>query len=157
MADNDVCVKTKDGRLIFPSPSGEKIRIKYIWNEKRDGLVEHERIDIVKEMNERAKGMSIPEQIARLDRGDTSVIDSKRITPEDYSCDVSGMPEHPIEVIDQVVQAKVAIQNLKAQEEENQKLKALQEDLIAKKAAYDAAMKAVDAAKADKAEKKDGE
>lgn len=150
---DDVCIK-KDGKLIFPSPSGEKIRIKYIWNEKRDGLVEHERIDIVKEMNERAKGMSIPEQIARLDRGDSSVLDPSKVTPEDYSCDVSGMPEHPIEIVDQVVQAKIAIQSLKAKEEEDEKLKALQEDLLAKKAAYDEAMKAIDAAKA---EKKDGE
>jgi hypothetical protein len=152
MAD-DVCLK-KDGQLIFPSPAGEKIRIKYIWNEDRTDLVEHERIDVVKEMNERAKGMSIPEQIARLDRGDTSVLDSNRVTPEDYNCDVSGMPEHPIEVIDQVVQAKASIQVLKAKEEQDKKLKALQEDLIVKKAAYDEAMKAIDAVKA---EKKDGE
>lgn len=154
MVENDVCLKTKDGKLIFPSPVGEKIRIKYIWNENRDGLVEHEKIDVIAEMNERAKGMSIPEQIARLDRGDLSVIDNSRVTPEDYECDLSGMPEHPIEVVDQVVQAKAVIQSLKAKEDEDKKLKALQEDLIAKKKAYDDAMKAIDAVKA---EKKDGE
>lgn len=156
--NNDVCIKTKDGQLIFPSPCGEKVRIKYIWNENRNGLVEHEKIDVVKEMNERAKGMSIPEQIARLDRGDTSVIDTSRITPDDYFCDLSGMPEHPIETVDQVVQAKAAIQVLKAKEEEDKKLKALQEDLIAKKKAYDDAMKAIDDAKAkSKVDMKEGE
>lgn len=154
---NDVCVKTKDGQLVFPSPVGEKVRIKYIWNENRDGLVEHEKIDIVQEMNERAKGMSIPEQIARLDRGDTSVLDNSRITPEDFHTDVSGMPEHPIEVIDQVVKARAAIAELKVKQEYEKKLKELQADLIAKKAEYDKAIKAVDDAKVQKVEEKDGE
>lgn len=153
---NDVCVKTKDGQLIFPSPVGEKVRIKYIWNENRDGLVEHEKIDIVQEMNERAKGMSIPEQIARLDRGDTSVLDNSRITPEDFNTDVSGMPEHPIEVIDQVVKAKIAISEMKMKEEYNAQLKALQDELLKAKEAYDKAAAAVDAEKA-KEIKKDGE
>lgn len=156
MANNDVCVKTKEGKLIYPSPAGEKVRVKYIWNENRDGLVEHERIDIVKEMNERAKGMSIPEQIARLDRGDTSVLDNSRITPEDFETDVSGMPEHPVEVIDQVVKAKIALSELKMKQEYDDKLKALQSELIKAKEAYDKATAAVDAAKAEKAEKKEG-
>ena len=154
---NNVSIQTKDGKLIFPSPVGEKVRIKYIWNENRDGLVEHEKIDIVKEMNERAKGMSIPEQIARLDRGDTSVLDNSRITPEDFSTDVSGMPEHPIELIDQVVQTRAALAELKAREEYENKLKELQAELLAKKAEYDKAIKAVDDAKAEKVEDKEGE
>lgn len=153
---NDVCVKTKDGKLIFPSPVGEKVRIKYIWNENRDGLVEHERIDIVAEMNERAKGMSIPEQIARLDRGDTSVLDPSRVTPEDFNTDVSGMPEHPIEVVDQVVKAKVALSELKMKQEYDDKLKELQAELIKAKEAYDKATAAVDAAKGEDI-KKEGE
>lgn len=155
--------KDKKGVLQFFSPSGEKLRIKYIWNENRDGLVEKEKIDIVAEMNERAKGTSIVEQIARLNRGDTSVIDPSRLTPEDFSADVSGMPESSIEIIDQVVQARAAVQELKAAEEsaraEREQLKKMQEDIIAKKQAYDAAVKAFDAQKAAAAEpaKKDGE
>lgn len=152
MANKEIFVKDENGNLQFYSPSGEKVRIKYIWNETRDGLVEHEKIDVVKEMNERAKGMSIPEQIARLDRGDTSVIDSSRITSEDFSCDVSGMPEHPIEIIDQVVQTRAALAELKVKEEYEKKLKELQAELVAKKAEYDKAMKAVDDAKAEKKE-----
>ena len=154
---NSVSIKTKDGKLIFPSPCGEKIRIKYMWNETRDQLVEREKIDIVQEMNERAKGMSIPEQIARLDRGDTSVLDNSRITPEDFETDVSGMPEHPIEIIDQVVQTRAALAELKIKEEYDAKLKELQAELIAKKAEYDKAIKAVDDAKASKDVVKDGE
>ena len=150
--ENDVCVKDKKGNLQFYSPSGEKVRVKYIWNETRDGLVEHERIDIVKEMNERAKGMTIPEQIARLDRGDTSVIDPSRITPEDFSTDVSGMPESCAEIIDQATQAKAAIIELKEREAAEAKLKAdykaLQDEIIKKKAEYDAAVKAFDDKKA---------
>lgn len=160
MANKDICVKDKNGNLQFYSPSGEKVRIKYIWNENRDGLVEHERIDIVKEMNERAKGMSIPEQIARLDRGDTSVIDPSHVTPEDFSTDVSGMPESVAEVIDQATRAKIAIMELKEREEAEKKLqadyKALQDEIIRTKAEYDAAVKAFDDKKAE-SEKKEGE
>lgn len=156
MANKEIFVKDENGVLQFYSPSGEKVRIKYIWNETRDGLVEHEKIDVVKEMNERAKGMSIPEQIARLDRGDTSVLRSDA-TPEDFECDVSGMPEHPIEIIDQVVKTKAAIAELKVREEYEKKLKELQAELVAKKAEYDKAMKAVDDAKAQKVEKKEGD
>lgn len=131
-------VKDKKGNLQFYSPVGEKIRIKYIWNETRDGLVEHERIDIVKVMNERAKGTSIVEQIARLDRGDTSVIDPSRVTAEDFSCDLSGMPESSIEIIQQKNDAKAAIMKIKAQEEvaaqQAEELKALQAQIDALKA-----------------------
>lgn len=143
MANNDGVifhepVKDKNGNLQFYSPSGDKVRIKYIWNETRDGLVEHEKIDIVKEMNERAKGTSIVEQIARLDRGDTSVIDPSRVTAEDFNCDVSGMPESSIEIIQQKNDAKVAIMKLKAQEEaaakQAEELKALQAQIDALKA-----------------------
>lgn len=152
----DCPVKDKNGNLQFFSPSGEKVRIKYIWNETRDGLVEHERIDIVKEMNERAKGMSIAEQIARLDRGDTSVIDPSRVTPEDFNCDASGMPESSIEIIQQLNDVKCTVAELKAQAKYDEELKVLKEQLIAKKAEYDAAMKALDDKKAA-SEVKDGE
>lgn len=163
MANNEkeIFVKDENGQLQFYSPSGEKVRIKYIWNENRDGLVEHEKIDVVKEMNERARGMSITEQIIRLDHGDTSVLDPNRVTPEDYSCDLSGMPEHPIEVIDQVVQAKAQISAIKAYEENKAKedayLKKLQDDLIAKKEAYDKAAAALDQHKAAPVVEKEGE
>ena len=154
--------KDKNGNLQFFSPSGEKVRIKYIWNETRDKLVEKEKIDIIAEINERAKGTSIVEQIARLNLGDTSVIDPSRVTPEDFSADVSGMPESSIEIIDQVVQARAAVQELKAAEEsaraEREELKKMKDDIIAKKQAYDAAVKAFDAQKASaESAKKDGE
>lgn len=131
-------IKDKNGNLQFYSPSGDKVRIKYIWNETRDGLVEHEKIDIVKEMNERAKGTSIVEQIARLDRGDTSVIDPSRVTAEDFTTDVSGMPESAIEIVQQKNEVKAAIIQLKAQEEvaakQAEELKALQAKIDALKA-----------------------
>lgn len=140
----DSAIKDKNGNLQFFSPSGEKERIKYIWNESGDALVEHERIDIVKEMNERAKGMSIAEQIARLDRGDTSVIDPSKVTDVDFSCDLSGMPESPIEIIQEKNDIQRKVMSMQSQAKEDEELKSLQEQLIAKKAEYDAAKEAVD-------------
>lgn len=151
--------KDARGVLQFYSPCGEKVREKYVWNEDQTDLVLKEKIDIVKEMNERAKGTSIVEQIARLERGDTSVIDPSRVTPDDFECDLSGMPEHPIEVIDMGVRAQAALMDLKVSEEkaaaDRAEIKALQEQLIAKKAEYDAAVAALDAKK--QPVKKDGE
>lgn len=141
--------KDENGVLQFYSPSGEKIREKYIWNEDQTGLVLKEKIDIVKEMNERAKGTSIIEQIARLERGDMSVIDQSRVTPEDFSCDVSGMPESTIEIIQKKNDVKAEIMRMKALDEqrasEAAELKALREQLIASKEAYDKAAAALDA------------
>lgn len=146
--------KDENGVLQFYSPSGEKIREKYIWNEDQTGLVLKEKIDIVKEMNERAKGTSILEQIARLERGDMSVIDPSRVTPEDFSCDVSGMPESTIEIIQKKNDVKAEVMRLKALDEqrasEAAELKALQDEIIKKKAEYDQAVKAFDDKKAVK-------
>lgn len=142
----------KNGVLQFYSPSGEKVRKKYIWNENRDDLVLKEEIDVIAEMNERAKGTSIVEQIARLERGDSSVIDQKRVTPDDFETDVSGMPEHPIDVIDRTVQAKaraMALREMEAQARADaEDIKKLKADLIAAKENYDKALKAFDDKKA---------
>lgn len=129
---------SKKADLQFYSPAGSRVRSRYVWNETRDHLVEVEKIDCVAEMNERAKGTSIVEQIARLERGDTSVIDPSRVTAEDFETDVSGMPESAIEIVDQGVQAKATIIKLKAQEEaiakQDEELKALQAQIAALKA-----------------------
>ncbi len=148
--------KDERGVLQFYSPSGEKIREKYVWNENQTDLVLKEKIDIVKEMNERAKGTSIIEQIARLERGDVSVIDPSRVTPEDFNCDVSGMPESTIEIIQKMNDVKAEVMRLKALDaqraSEAAELKALQEEIIKKKAEYDQAVKAFDNKKAEKPE-----
>lgn len=59
---------------VFHSPLGDKIREHFQWNPEMTELVKVGEEDIQKAIDERAKGCTLAEQIARLARGDESVL-----------------------------------------------------------------------------------
>lgn len=124
---------SEKNNLIFPSPSGEKIRADYVWNDDQTELVKVRDVDIQKEINEAAKGCTIQEQIARLSMGDTSVL----IDGEPVYADISDIPETTGEAMKQMEEkVKLAYAQKLAQEEASKKteLEKAQEALAAAQA-----------------------
>lgn len=77
---------------VFYSPSGDKIREKFQWNADKTALVKVGEVDIQKDINEKAKGLKISEQVARIARGELGVV----MEGEGYYGDVSGMSEQTV-------------------------------------------------------------
>ena len=102
--------KEKDNLFPYAQNPGEKTRDIRQWNETETDLEIVETIDIQKEIDEAAKGMTIGEQLARLAYGDTSVLKSG----EPVYADVSGVPETYGEYMNTV---KEASKNLAAESE----------------------------------------
>lgn len=78
--------------LVFYSPSGDKIREKFQWNDDQTELIKVGEEDIQKVMNERAKGLTIPEQVARIARGELGVV----MDGDGFYGDVSDMSEQTV-------------------------------------------------------------
>lgn len=107
--------------LIFPSPSGDKIRTEYVWNEDQTALEKVRDVDIQKEINEAAKGCTIQEQIARLGMGDTSVL----LPGDPVYADLSEIPETTGEAMKQMEEkVKLAYAKKLANQAEKEKAEA---------------------------------
>lgn len=91
----------KENFYPYAQNPGEKFRDIRQWNENETDLVVVETIDIQKEIDEAAKGMTVGEQLARLAFGDTSVLKSG----EPVYADVSGVPETYGEYMNSVKEA----------------------------------------------------
>lgn len=75
--------------LQFFNHPGDKKRLVRRWDKDRDRLEVVKEIDIQKEIDEAAKGMTLSEQLARAWRGDNSVFRDD----EPFYGDVSQVPE----------------------------------------------------------------
>lgn len=117
-----------DKGKVYYSPAGDKIRKEYLWNADKTALELVAEHDIQKEINERAKGMTIAEQIVRMERGDFSLAPSG----EGFYGDVSDVPESGIEQINlsnaqlDILAKKVAEQEAAKKDELNQAKEALE-------------------------------
>lgn len=77
---------------VFYSPSGDKIRERFQWNADKTDLVKVGEVDIQKDINEKAKGLKVSEQVARIARGELGVV----MEGEGYYGDVSEMSEQTV-------------------------------------------------------------
>lgn len=116
----------------FVSPSGEKTRKTYVWNENRTELVETGEVDIQKEINAAAVGTGTAAEINRLLKGDTSVL--VPAGDGDYS-DVSEAPDTYGEIVTAAAEAKAKAASLDAEAKALKAKKAAAEEEIAKKEA----------------------
>lgn len=82
-------------KLSFVQSSGDKYFIRHVWDESGHDLVESEKIDIQKEIDERAKGMTVGEKLLRIARGDMSVFEAG----EASYADVTDLPKNDAAVI----------------------------------------------------------
>ena len=101
---------------VFVSPSGDKIREFFQWNADETELVKVGEENIQEAMDERAKGCTIAEQIARLARGDMSMLKG-----EGLYADVYEYPEHAGDAQMKAQEALETLQILKDQADEQTK------------------------------------
>lgn len=127
-------------KLVFYSPSGDKIREKFQWNEDETDLIKVGEEDIQKVINERAKGLTITEQVARIARGELGVV----MDGDGFYGDVSEMSEQTVGqqlsvMEDNTAQAYAGIQAKKEAAQKSDLAKA--EEALAKAQAELAALK----------------
>ena len=137
MAEKEKEVAEEAKKLDFSNDRGDPIRDIKRWTADKKDIKKVGEENIYDLIQERAKGMTIGEQLRRLESGDVSVLR----TDEPFYGDVSDMPETPdglTEAFGKVVSDEAA----RIQEEKAAKLKEAQE-------AYEKAKKDLDAAQAD--------
>lgn len=83
---------TASGYKYYCAP-GNTIRERFVWNKEHDGLEKVGEVEIQKEIDEAARGMTVGEQIRRILRGDFSGISSG----DPVYDDVSELPESMID------------------------------------------------------------
>lgn len=121
-------------KLEFFNHPGDKTRPVRRWDEQRKKLIKVKDIDIQKEIDEKSKGMTLGEQLARAFRGDSSVFRDD----EPFYGDVTGVPEMVGDTVantDAVLQDEAA----KISAEKQAKIEAAQKELAAAQAKLDAA------------------
>lgn len=113
---------------LVPSPSGDTFRIERKWtDETMKELAIVGKVDIQKEIDERAKGCSIRDLIARAEAGDMSVFTA----PENFE-DVSQIPESEIDAFNQLKEATKVLQDavatIQAQETKKEETSSLEKE-----------------------------
>lgn len=109
----------------YYSPLGDTVRETFVWNKDHDGLEKTGEVDIQKEIDEAAKGMTANEQIARILRGDTSAIKPG----EGFYGDVSEAPETEVVAMNQTLQPAHKLEA--AAQANNMEIAALKAKLVA--------------------------
>lgn len=139
------------GAAVFPSPRGNGKRTIFVWNDDKTALVPTGEVDIQKEIDERAKGMSITEQIARAMRGDVSVFQDG----EAFYGDVSNVPASDIDSLNVEVNARSQLEQ--AALDNNMTIEELEERLNEYKKEIEILKKQKESAPAQKQEAPEGQ
>lgn len=116
-------VPMNPSKVEYFGENGHPIRPVLRWDQEHKHVIKVGEEDLQKFIDDAAVGMSIGEQLARLSRGDLSVL-----RPEGQFIDVSGLPETDGEAMVQANQAVIDAAK-KVQEEKAAKLAEAQKEL----------------------------
>lgn len=129
-------VKMNPCKEEYVNEDGKVIRPILSWDEDHKKIVKVGEEDIQANIDKRAKGMSLSEQLQRLARGDVSVLQSG----EGFYGDVSDVPEMYGDAA-AALEIKLNEEAARVQAEREAKLKKAQEDLKAAQANLEQAQK----------------